>query len=299
MFAVVFVVSFVFIPSMQAIDDAITPMEKRADLKAKIEAMRADIKANGYTFTVGMNPAMQYELEQLCNANPDLEQPYKYGTENKGLRRTTALEALPSYYVSPYVSSIKNQASCGSCWAFGQVGAFESSIMKTDGVEVDLSEQYLVSCNDLGYGCGGGWWAFDMFVDPGAILESCFPYTATDAPCDYSCGYSHIAQSWAFCEEAHEVTSIEAIKQAVYDYGGVCVCVYVDNYFQAYTSGVLNNCKRNPRRVNHMVMIVGWDDSTGAWRVKNSWGTGWGDNGFCWMIYNCNLIGYGASYVVY
>jgi cathepsin L len=295
---------FVFIPSVQAVDDVtpgkfISVEKKREALRTELEEMKAEIKANGYSFSVGFNPAMQYSIEQLCTFKPELRQPLKYAIEpgkREDIKRTRSFD---TYHVSPYITPVKDQASCGSCWAFGQCGSFESAIKKTDGVTVDLSEQYLVSCNTLGYGCNGGWWGFDMFVDPGAILESCFPYVAQDVPCSYSCGYPYIAQSWAFCEESDSVASVDSIKQAILDTGGVCVCVYVDRYFQAYTGGVMNNCKNKVNWPNHMVLIVGWDDDVNAWYVKNSWGTGWGDNGFIWMAYNCNLLGYGASYVNY
>lgn len=164
---------------------------------------------------------------------------------------------------------------------------------------MDLSEQYLVSCNWWDYGCVGGWWAYDMFVNPGAVMETCFPYAATDLPCDHNCPYPYLASGWAFCENADEVASVASIKQAIYEYGGVACALDIDHFFQAYTSGVINKCKKIPRWTDHMVLLVGWDDSQGAWRLKNSWGTGWGENGFAWMSYNCNLIGYGASYVIY
>ncbi len=87
------------------------------------------------------------------------------------------------------VTSVKNQASCGSCWAFGTVGPLECNIKIKDGIEVDLSEQWLVSCNRDGWGCGGGWWAHDYHEwkdDPcdgvGAVLEEYFPYQALDLP---------------------------------------------------------------------------------------------------------------------
>ncbi|MCK4764796.1 MAG: hypothetical protein KAW12_21540, partial [Candidatus Aminicenantes bacterium] len=50
---------------------------------------------------------------------------------------------------------------------------------------------------------------------------------------------------------------------------------------------------------NHAIILCGWDDALGAWLLKNSWGTGWGDNGFMWIQYNCNVVGYGANYIVY
>jgi putative hemolysin len=101
---------------------------------------------------------------------------------------------LPSYFDwrdSGGCTSIKDQASCGSCWAFGTAAALECNILIKDGVEEDLSEQWLLSCNQEGYTCSGGWWVHEYFqyaTDPcggsGAVLERAFPYTATDAPCN-------------------------------------------------------------------------------------------------------------------
>lgn len=283
---------------------ALTPKEatdSAKKLQAELDQMRADIKANGWTFTVGNNPALQYPLEKLANFKPDMAVPTMFGQEF-GMAETgvaSIQEVLPAAYTSPYVTPIKDQGSCGSCWAFGVVGAFEGAILKEDGVTVDLSEQHVVSCNDMGFSCNGGWWAYDMFVNPGGVLESCYPYVAQDTVCVENCPYPYQIQSWAFCEERDGVASVESIKQAIYTYGSVATAFYADRYFQSYTGGVLNSCKMNPRRTNHIVILCGWDDATGAWLMKNSWGTGWGDNGYCWIAYNCNLIGWGASYVVY
>jgi hypothetical protein len=295
------VLSLVMLPSLNAREES-NRQELAAFQQARIDAeiaeMRAEIAANGWTFTVGDNPAMHYELEEITGHNPLLQRPLLYVMESPKMDLSQVM-ALPAAYISPYVTPVKNQGNCGSCWAFAGVAAFESSIYKKDGIAVDLSEQYLVSCNNDGWGCDGGWWAYDLFVSPGAEMESCFPYVASDVPCKLDCPYPYVAQGSAFCESEDAVASIESIKNAIYNYGGVNVCVYVDRNFQAYTGGVLNKCAKNPRRVNHEVLLMGWDDSLGAWRMKNSWGTGWGEQGFMWIKYNCDLVGYGASYVIY
>jgi hypothetical protein len=172
--------------------------EKQAKLQAQLEALRAEIAANGYTFTVGPNPAVQYELEQLCNFRPDLPLPtrHMYDTMENLPDRATA---LPSSYMG-YYTSIKDQGSCGSCWAFAAVGLLECMVLKKDGIEVDLSEQYMLSCNPWGWGCGGGFWPNDMLADPGAAMETCFPYVATEVPCQ-PCPTPYQVQSWAFVTE--------------------------------------------------------------------------------------------------
>lgn len=296
-----FVASLAMLPSLareNSKSDVSFAALKQARIDAEIAEMRAEIAANGWSFTVGNNPAMQYELEEITGFNPTLARPFLYEMKAPKLD-VSQISALPTYYISPYVTPIRDQGQCGSCWAFAGVAAFESAIYKKDGIAVDLSEQYLVSCNDDGWSCNGGWWAYDLFVNPGAEMESCFPYTATDVPCNWNCPYPYVAQGYAYCTTSNEVATIESIKNAIYNYGGVNVAFYVDHYFQAYTGGVLDKCAKNPKWTNHMVLLMGWDDTTGAWRMKNSWGTGWGEQGFCWIKYGCDLIGYGASYVIY
>jgi len=90
------------------------------------------------------------------------------------------------------VTSVKDQGSCGSCWAFGTVGPLEANIKIKDGVEKDLSEQYLLSCNTDDWDCGGGWWAHDYHEwkkppgesEAGAVFEADSPYVASDTPCN-------------------------------------------------------------------------------------------------------------------
>jgi len=272
------------------------PVSKRAEIKARVEAMETEIEARGYTFSIGVNPAMQYELTQLCSFREDLSCPSHFET---GDIQDVFLNTLPPYYIG-YCGVVQNQGSCGGAWAITAVSLLESAILKKDGIVVDLSEQYLISCNPYGWGCSGGSWANDLLVSPGAALEACFPYVAMDVPCNTSCPTPYQIQSWAFINGPNNVPSVEEIKKAIYTYGSVQVGVYVDSWFQVYASGVFNHCtKRKNVAVNHIVTLCGWDDARGAWLLKNSWGTGWGEDGFMWIVYGCNKVGYGANYIVY
>jgi C1A family cysteine protease len=303
LFVVAIAAVFVAVPSLQAVQrgsvDEYDPVLKREAIKQEMEAMRAIIKAEGHEFTVGPNPAMQYDLEQLCGLRTDLPLPtlhLKDALKNSAdIART---EALPSAYTG-YSTSIKNQGNCGSCWAFAAVGLMEAMILKNDGIEVDLSEQQLVSCNPYGWGCNGGLWPNDMLVNPGAMMESCFPYVASDVPCNDTCPTPYQIQSWDFVTEDWVVPPTEDIKQAIYTYGAVQVGIYADRWFQAYTSGVLTKCRRRVNYTNHAVILCGWDDAKEAWLLKNSWGTGWGENGYMWIKYECNRVGEGANYFIY
>ncbi|NLG28350.1 MAG: tandem-95 repeat protein [Chloroflexi bacterium] len=220
------------------------------------------------------------------------------------------LMALPSAYDWRSLGGctpVRDQGQCGSCWAFATVGPIESNILIQDGIARDLSEQYLVSCNIDDWGCDGGWWAHDYFewkyptseTAPGAVYESDFPYTATDAPCNGPYTHHERIADWAYVGNSSSVPSTTAIKQAILDHGPISAGVCVNSAFQSYTGGVFNPSFSFCFSINHGITLVGWDDSVGAWILRNSWGPDWGENGYMRIAYGKSYVGYAAAYVVY
>ncbi|MCK4659406.1 MAG: hypothetical protein KAV82_07780 [Phycisphaerae bacterium] len=270
-----------------------------------IAALQAQGAAEGWTFTVGENPATKRPLNALCGLTPP-----KDWEANARFDPCTPSRSLPASFdwcAAGKCTPIRNQGSCGSCWAFATVAPLESNILIHDGVTVDLSEQWLVNCNANGWDCGGGWWAHDYHhwkPDPcggfGAVTEADYPYVAQYGACGCPYGHPYLIDSWAYIGSPYGVPSTNAIKQAVIDYGPVTVAVRANTAMQGYTGGVFNSCSTGS--VNHGVVIVGWDDNqgtNGVWLVRNSWGSGWGESGYMRIEYGCSSIGYGACYVVY
>jgi hypothetical protein len=283
------------LPSLQAKDqkfDKFQTLAKREEMRIRLETMRAEIENNGYSFTVDFNPAMQYTIDQLCNFRPELK-PVDLPREPVAeLKKKPTPPPSDTYYIADY-TRVKDQGSCGSCWAFSTAGMFESILLK-QGISTDLSEQWLVSCNTQGWGCNGGYFADSYYLNPGAVLEGCFRYKAQDLPCKEGCDYVYIASS------SHNVSNVSAIKGAIKDYGGVSCAITVTSYFQAYSGGVFNYDAGGS--TNHAVVLVGWDDdrgSNGAWRLKNSWGKRWGEGGMMWIEYGCSNVGSGGNYLRY
>jgi hypothetical protein len=193
---------------------------------------------------------------------------------------------------------VQDQGNCGSCWAFAAVGAFEGCARLHDRLIYDLSEQQLLSCNDFGYGCNGGNFegCFEVFRDPGAMAEECMPYEASDGvPCtDDACQPLAMASQMLYIDN-----SVEAIKAAVYTIGPIVVAMKVYSDFQSYNGQTCYAQHPGGEEVNHAIVVVGWDDAMcggfGGWICKNSWGTGWGDDGYFYIRYGYSSIGVGAA----
>jgi hypothetical protein len=160
----------------------------------------------------------------------------------------------------------------------------------------NFSEQVLVSCADGAGGCGGGYitTASSYIRDTGLPVESCFPYTAKDTPCTvktstggYVCQEFEVdttsIQSWSYV--ATSSPTVEGIKNALVTYGPLVTTFDVYYDFYNYTSGVYKYVS-GPYQGGHAVLIVGYSDLGQYFIVKNSWGTGWGENGFFKIAYS-------------
>jgi uncharacterized repeat protein (TIGR03803 family) len=262
-----------------------------------IAAMKQEITKQKYTFTVDENPATKIPLSQLCGTIPALAPNSANSLSSKTMVGGTDLPSYWDWRQHNGVTPVKNQGNCGSCWAFSTVGTMEAMILIASGTTTDLSEQQLVSCNTNGWSCDGGNYAFDMEISPGAMLESCFSYQAADVACQSGCPHVYQLSSWGYVGNSWSVPSTTAIKNAIYTYGPISVCVAVDSYFQAYSGGVYND--NSASSLDHAVVLVGWDDTNSCWIMKNSWGTGWGESGYMRIAYGCDQIGYAAAYAVW
>ncbi len=198
------------------------------------------------------------------------------------------------------ITPVKNQAQCGSCWAFAATAEMEAYVKIYYGVEVDLSEQQVVSCNPYGAGCDGGWAtaAYYVFEQQGAVLENCHPYLAADppvAPCEQD-DFKKYGWITGFNYISNDVDQIKAALQ----YGPVCTGIDGGSALESYGGG----CFDVPgNTVNHLVLIVGYDDRScggnGAWLIKNSWGAGFGEGGYAWIQYGAALTGRSVSQLQY
>lgn len=196
------------------------------------------------------------------------------------------------------VTSPKDQGACGSCWAFAAAGEMEAKILIEYGVTLNLSEQQIVSCNPYGAGCDGGWAgaAYYVFMHYGGVLENCMPYEGSDF---VACRQDQFLKFTSMDTWVSIANNGDQIKTAVLQNGPVCTAVDANQAWEGYTGGVITAPGGG---TNHLVLIVGWDDRMGdhgAWIVKNSWGAGWGDAGYCYVAYGACNIGVGVTSLSY
>ncbi|MCP5104218.1 MAG: hypothetical protein GY950_12600 [bacterium] len=277
----------------------------------KLEEMRKEIRAKGYTFTVDYTDACEYTLDQLGGFDPELANA---DTKSLGTPATPKFKTpswgLPTRYIG-YYTPPRNQGGCGSCWAFCMASAVEGQYMMATGYETNLSEQWLLDCNPWGWDCIGGFIDFSMFVTQGSPEESCYPYVAYQHACWTTCPQNYFIMDWDWVYIPGYVASTADIKAAIVEYGSVAVGIRATPYLQAYSGGVFNRCESGAP--NHCVQLCGWDDTLGGgvWLLKNSWGTNWGgvdidlsgtvdpdERGFAWIVYGCNQVGHSAAYPI-
>ena len=275
-------------------------------IKSKLKTIRSQKKKKKWTFEVGYTTAMDFAIEQISGLKPPddwLETSRKQNDLAKALMKKeqkpmfleqcSAGEAQFNWVDYNGVTPVRDQGPCGSCWAFATHGAFEGSYAILNKMPIDSAEQDTLDCSGEG-SCGGGWWAYQYLIDTGSAKESDYSYVAEQGPCRPDVDRPYKAVVWGYVDSSREIPTVEALKQALCEYGPLAVAVEVTAAFQAYTSGVFN--ENSAGNINHGVTLVGWDDAKGAWRIKNSWGPGWGESGYMWITYGSNSIGYAASW---
>jgi C1A family cysteine protease len=299
-----------FCGSVQAQITAAQPSSQISpDMTAKLQRLQSELWAKGHSFKVGYSPAMERAASQLGG----LVVPKNWRKHSAFERMEAYLSELPPSFdwrTQGGDTPVRDQGSCGGCWAFGTVGPLEILISAQCRRTVDLSEQYLVSCNENGWGCGGGWFAHDYHqwyipatkneTDFGAVNESDLPYQGAGVPCSGPHDHPYKINSWSYIA-GYTVPSVTAVKQAIQTYGPVAAGVCFGSTFQAYKSGIFDYNETCSGDVNHAITLVGWNDDLGPdngyWILKNSWGTAWGESGYMRIRYGTSMVGYGANYI--
>jgi cathepsin L len=186
------------------------------------------------------------------------------------------------------VTPIKDQGQCGSCWAFSTTGSVESAYaIENNAAPISLSEQELVDCAQStgNQGCEGGLMddAFEWIINSGGTpnglcTESDYPYTAQDGTCAQSnCTAAMYITGFTDVTANSESALATAVVQQP-----ISIAVDASQGWQLYTGGILTPACGCSTNLDHGVLLVGYGTSSGTayWKVKNSWGTSWGEDGY-------------------
>jgi C1A family cysteine protease len=196
---------------------------------------------------------------------PKLNTPDNFDWENEGA-----------------VTPVKNQGSCGSCWAFCTVANLEGLYFIKHKELLRFSEQQLVDCDTLDEGCNGGLMenSFEWIKQNGGLcLEDDYQYKGYEGTCNNSVKKVVKVIDWTLLDSMDE----EVIKDYLYNTGPLAVALNADT-LQYYSSGIISSDSSacDPAGMNHGVTITGYGVENGIkyWKVKNSWGSSWGENGY-------------------
>uniref|UniRef100_A0A8C9TFB2 Si:dkey-26g8.5 n=1 Tax=Scleropages formosus TaxID=113540 RepID=A0A8C9TFB2_SCLFO len=266
----------------------------------KIELHNLEHSLGKRLFRLGMNQfgdMTNEEFKQLING-------YKHKAEKK-VKGSLFLE--PNFLMPPdqvdwrkhgYVTPVKDQRQCGSCWAFSSTGAIEGQMFRKTGKLVSLSEQNLMDCSqpEGNHGCDGGIMdqAFQYVQDNNGLdTEAFYPYQATDnQPCQYDPNYS-AANGTGFVDipSGNE----QALMRAVAAIGPISVAIDASHEsFQFYQSGIYYEEACSSVNLDHGVLVVGYGyegqnvDGNKYWIIKNSWTERWGKKGYIYMAKDRN-----------
>lgn len=200
-----------------------------------------------------------------------------------------------------FVSPVKDQQTCGACWAFATNAVLESSYRALRQENIVASEQELISCSTAGT-CSGGWWAFDFLMKPGIESDKTYSYEHADSECRAPLSVEFRALKSDYVKgsgQQNMVPSDTELKAALCSHGPLAVGFRATANFigfgnSTHDESVFSENDTGP--VNHGIALIGWENSKSAWIVKNSWGTDWGNNGFINIKFGTNSIGMGAAW---
>lgn len=241
-----------------------------------------------------MDPKARYGVTKFSDLTPQ-EFKYQYlglvrpptsnNSEERNYYKPKVVDIPASWDWSQKgaVTDVKDQGSCGSCWAFSTIQNIEGQNFIKNKLLIELSEQQLVDCDKIDEGCNGGYMqvAMQWLAEHGGVAsEADYGYEGSDGECKFTPSMSKVNVTGYFNVSSNETE----IAQSLYELGPLSIGVVADPW-QFYLGGIANPwfCTGD---IDHGVLLVGYGHGKGLlweadyWLIKNSWGSGWGESGY-------------------
>lgn len=269
-----------------------------------VQAWNRDFQAHKSSFSMKLNHLADRSENELNKMN-GLQTPKDFNETLSAQRLRSAPRSMlmsaqvPSskdWRTSSCLPPIRNQKSCGCCYAFATVDMVGTNYcLETGGSSNSLrSAQQVVDCGsrDLEYGihmngCNGGWPEHNIkYLQKKQYLasETSYPYRESQGTCRLNTGLP-VSKSGSPGPKYVELYSEKDFKNHIGVYGPVVAAIHASNSFQMYNAGLYDGSGCAYRQWNHAVLVVGYGRTNGKdyWLVKNSYGTDWGENGYMRM----------------
>ncbi|CAH0545783.1 unnamed protein product [Brassicogethes aeneus] len=257
----------------------------------KINNHNAKFAKGETTYTMGVNQFADMTEEEFMDMFKHSLKPLEV-TKTHEKTEETPLEK--DWRIEGAVTPVKDQKTCGSCWAFSATGALEGQYQIKNNKTVSLSEQNLIDCTQryANEGCRGGYMenSFSYVRDFGIMTEDAYPYENRQKKCRYNESASVLKASGHVGIAKNRE---EDLMNAVGTVGPISVTIDASLFMSFYSSGIYNDFVCSSKALNHGVLAVGYGNEKGTdyWIVKNSWGARWGEKGYIRMRRGKNMCG--------
>jgi hypothetical protein len=207
--------------------------------------------------------------------------------------------ALAMFSWADYLSPPKTMRRCVAAPEFAVASVVEASMRIFYNERGNVSEQWMIDCTDNS--CEGGGWIDEdlrLLSEYGGVSEQSSPYLDKDGVCNLATPKAFRITNWGYVDKAGGVPNSAAMKEALCAYGPLVVGMRVTPLFSRYIGGVFQqHTEKSEAKVNHAVVLFGWDDGNEAWLVRNSWGEDWGIEGDAMVRFESNNLGFGAAWL--
>jgi len=256
---------------------------------AEISVLQESIDVAGANWIAGENHITRMSADERRAMLGYLPEPA--GTPDRGRLAPQAAVAAPvnfswgDNFGYNWITSIKDQGGCGSCWAFATLASFEARErirVNKPNLFIDLSEQVAVSCFKGNCGGASGSWVMDMIQTYGISDEACFPYSSSSgsddvAPCEDRCSDWFLRAHFINTHGYWSAPTVGQMKSEIMINGPIQIGIDIYEDFYAYSGGIYEYVSGDYEG-GHLIVFYGWDEDQNCWLAKNSWGE-WGEVG--------------------